>query len=92
MSDIVEKKARNRPTIDSHLEAYNELITFLNTEIDKKSRAKEKGINVLRKTRKTLIKLQKQVPYISRHKPSKLNKRFISILRTQHVLTLTAFL
>jgi len=55
---------RQHQTIVEHIETYNELLAYLNKEIDKKSRHREPGVRGLQKIRKTVTLLKKEAPYI----------------------------
>jgi hypothetical protein len=50
-----------------HIQDYDDLIRFLDQEIDRKSKEREKGIKTLRKTRKKIVALRKGVPRIVRY-------------------------
>lgn len=62
---------RKRPTIEDHISNYNQLFDLLNAEIERKSREQEKGVRSLRKVRKRLLQMRKEVPYITRSKAAR---------------------
>lgn len=69
-SQEIIKKSRKRPTADDHLQHYNDLLAYLNSEIDRKSRNMEAGIRTLRKARKQLLTMRKELPKIKFTKKS----------------------
>lgn len=52
---------RKNPTLEDHINNYDNLIRFLESEIDRKSREMEKGVRTLRKTRNAVIKMRKEL-------------------------------
>jgi len=59
-----KKAPRKKPTPQEHLEHYDQLITYLTTEIDRKRRNMEAGVKTLRKARKSLMAMRKELPKI----------------------------
>lgn len=66
-----ERKTKKNITIESHLARFDSLLDFLNTEIEKRSKAKEKGVRVLISTKKILKELRKETPYIAHRRRPK---------------------
>lgn len=61
---IEVKGVRRKPTAIEHLQHYDELINYLSSEIDRKCRNMEPGIRTLRKTKKKLLLMRKELPKI----------------------------
>lgn len=55
---------RKRPTTEDHLQHYDDLLSYLAQEIDRKSRSMEPGVRTLRKARKKLLNMKKELPKI----------------------------
>ena len=55
-------KSRKKPTPEGYLNQYDDLISYLDIEIDRKSREMEKGVRTLRRTRKALLQMKKDLP------------------------------
>jgi chromatin remodeling complex protein RSC6 len=70
-ADVSTRAPRKKPTIMDHIGHYDQLFNLLDTEIDRKSREKEKGTRSLRTIRKTLIQMRKEVPQITRSKEAR---------------------
>lgn len=64
----VEKEKKAKPTISDHVGHYMSLIEFLDVEIDRKCREKEKGVNWIRKFKKMVITMKKELPMVWRSK------------------------
>src|SRR5271154_2171677 len=62
------EKTKKRPTLESHLAQYNELVKLLDEEVDRMSKDKEKGSRKIRKIRKVVKQLMKEVPVIAKQK------------------------
>lgn len=60
-----ERKTKRSITLESHLARFDGLLDYLKTEIEKRSKAKEKGVRVLLSTRKIIKELRKETPYIA---------------------------
>ena len=56
---------RRKVTLESHLADYTELMTLLDSEIDRRAQEKEKGIRVFRTVRKMVKQLEKDTPKIA---------------------------
>ena len=67
-----EPKIRKKATMEDHIAHYDELFTYLNNEIDRRSREKEGGQKPLRKVRKMLLKMRKEVPQVTRSKVARM--------------------
>lgn len=80
-------KPRKKPTVDDHLKRYEKLLTFINEEIDKRAKIKEKGTRVLRSVRKMVKSLMAEVPKISKHKPKKTGEPRMSGLKVECSIT-----
>lgn len=63
---------RKKPTIQGHIEKYDQVLALLDAEIDRKSREKEKGARSFRKVRKILIQMRKELPVVARSKAARL--------------------
>jgi chromatin remodeling complex protein RSC6 len=64
---MTEVQSRKRViTVRCHIDDYDALLKILDEEIDRKSRQREGGIRALRKTRKTILKMKKDVPHVIR--------------------------
>lgn len=62
------KKVRQRkpvPTVETHLQKYNELMELLNKEIARKSSESEKGVRTLQTIRMKVKELQTEVPRVA---------------------------
>jgi len=64
----IKRKPRKRVTLTSHLKKYDDLLEYLDAEIDHKARHKEKGIKSLQTIRKKVRELQRETPKISSEK------------------------
>ena len=64
VSPIEQKLSRKKPTAEDHIHHYDDLLTYLNSEIDRKSRNMEAGIRTLRKARKQIMAMRKELPKI----------------------------
>ena len=80
--DDAPRAPRKKPTIIDHIGHYDQLFSLLDTEIDRKSRKKEKGTRVLQTARKILTQMRKEVPHVTRsreaRKQSSTRKKAIS--------------
>jgi chromatin remodeling complex protein RSC6 len=56
------KGKRKKPTAIEHLQHYEDLLNYLTTEIDRKCRNMEPGVRTLRKTKKKLLLMRKELP------------------------------
>jgi len=66
-----EKKTRaprKKVTLESHLEKYDELLTILDAEIERRQKEREKGIRVFRTIRKNVRELKAQAPKVANAK------------------------
>lgn len=63
-----ERKKKKAVTMESYLARFDSLLNTLNMEIEKRSKAKEKGVRVLLSTRKQLKELRKDTPQLSRRR------------------------
>ncbi len=70
MSDTDTKKSKKSVTLSQHIAKYNEIIKYLDSEIQDKSLHHEPGIRVLQKVRKQIKHLKKEVPRLRRTEPS----------------------
>lgn len=59
---------RPRPSLASHLEKYDDIVSVIDGEIDKRSREMGSGIRTLRSIRKKLLLLKKEMPLLSKEK------------------------
>ena len=59
---IEVKGKRRKPTAEEHLQHYDNLVNYLSSEIDRKCRNMEPGIRTLRKTKKQLLLMRKELP------------------------------
>lgn len=64
MSTALTSNKRKRPTAEEHLQHYDELLSYLSQEIDRKSREMEPGVRTLRKAKKKLMNMKKELPKI----------------------------
>lgn len=62
---------RKKATIADHIKHYDQLFSLLDSEIDRKSREKEKGTRSLRTIRKVLIQMRKDLPQVTRSKEAR---------------------
>jgi len=60
-----ERRSKKNITLESHLARFDGLLEYLKSEIEKRSKAKEKGVRVLLSTRKILKELRKETPHIA---------------------------
>ena len=63
---------RKKPTIEGHIEKYEQVLALLDAEIDRKSREKEKGARAFRKARKLIIQMRKELPAVTRSKAARM--------------------
>lgn len=63
---------RKKPTIEGHIEKYTKVLALLDSEIDRKSREKEKGARAFRKVRNIIIQMRKELPVVARSKAARL--------------------
>ena len=68
-SIVTVKVPRRKPTIETHLQKYEDLLERLDGEIDKRSRTRENGVKFLQSVRKTIRELNREAPKISKFKP-----------------------
>jgi chromatin remodeling complex protein RSC6 len=69
---VYTNMGRKRISPEEHHQHYDELLTFLDTEIQTKSKKKERGVNTLKRTRKMVRDLKKEQAYV--RKSRKYNK------------------
>lgn len=62
---------RKKATIEDHIAKYDKLFVLLDSEIERKSKEKERGIRTLRKVRKTLKILRKEIPQVTKSRIAK---------------------
>jgi hypothetical protein len=72
--NVKQKKERRKITIKTHNSDYDSLIEELDKTIDHKSKHKEKGIRTLRRVRKRLIRMKKDVPLVIKSTRKRKNK------------------
>lgn len=72
-----KKRTKTKPTVESHLKKYDELLDLLAAEIEKKQSKSEPGVRVLKRVSKELNVMRKQVPRIckTRGYPNKNSNR-----------------
>lgn len=61
-------------SIEDHIELYNNLLRFLDHEIDEKSKRREPGVRTLQNVRKQVKTLKKQVPKLKKTVPQTKNR------------------
>lgn len=66
----IVKNKRHYATLPEHVARYEALFQFLDAEIDRKCRKKERGVRALITMRKSLTAMYKEVPNLHRRKPS----------------------
>lgn len=74
-TDIKVREPRKRATIEGHIEKYDQILALLDSEIDRKSREKEKGARAFRKVRKIVIQMRKELPVVTRSKAARMQSR-----------------
>lgn len=77
MTEKVIKQKRT-VSVQSHIDDYNSLLDMLDREIERKSKEREKGVRSLRKTRKRIERMKKDIPSViksSRSGPRKGNQK-----------------
>ena len=63
---------RKKATIEGHIEKYDQVLALLASEIDRKSREKEKGARAFRKVRKIIVQMRKELPVVTRSKAARM--------------------
>jgi chromatin remodeling complex protein RSC6 len=69
--ESVARAPRKKATISGHIQHYDQIFELLDTEIDRKSREKEKGTRTLKSIRKILTQMRKEVPQVTRSKEAR---------------------
>lgn len=67
-----ERQPRKKATIEGHIEKYDQVLALLDSEIDRKSREKEKGARAFRKVRKIVVQMRKELPVVTKSKAARL--------------------
>jgi len=60
------RKPKTKPTLESHLKRYDDIIEFVKTEIDRKKTNSEPGVRPLQRIGKELKSMRSEVPRISK--------------------------
>ena len=68
--------AKKRVTPEEHQQHYDELLDYINEEINKRAKKKQEGVNVLRKTKKLVLKLKREQPKVRKARPPNSNNSF----------------
>ena len=68
IESIKTKNLKKKMNIASHIQKYDELILLLNTEIDRRSREREKGIKLLQTIRKKVNRMDSEFRRIEKVK------------------------
>jgi chromatin remodeling complex protein RSC6 len=66
-----QKKRRRKATMQDHVQHYDNILALLDTEIDRKSREKEKGVRSFQKARKLIVQMRKELPQVTRSKEAR---------------------
>lgn len=66
------KGVRKKATIEGHIENYAKALSLLDTEIDRRSREKDKGVRTFKKVRKLLVRMRKELPVVTRSKAARI--------------------
>jgi chromatin remodeling complex protein RSC6 len=67
----IVKPRRHKVTIEEHIAHYDKVMAFVEKEIDKRSREKEKGVRSLRTIRNHLKQMKKEFPQVARSKKAR---------------------
>lgn len=67
-SVVSVKKPRRLVTFEEHMQKFDDLLNYVNDEIEKRAREQSSGARPLRKIRKRIIELQKETPKVARRK------------------------
>lgn len=89
--EVKSRKLRKKPTIEDHINDYDELFKLLDSEIDRKAREREKGSRALRTARMIVTKMRKDVCKVTRSKivkqKSSMRKKTTSGLMKKSAIT-----
>lgn len=72
VNEVKVREPRKRATIEGHIEKYDKILALLDSEIDRKSREKEKGARAFRKVRKIVVQMRKELPVVTRSKAARM--------------------
>lgn len=72
------KKPRKKVTLDSHLQKYQELLSLIDNEIEKKQKSREPGIRSLQSMRKLIKELENETHKVAHVKRKNLNSKKVS--------------